>query len=200
MSRLVEMRKSISDYLTRHLVILLTRTPISPNSITWLGFILTLGAAVLIVAEDFVFAGIVVIFAGFLDMVDGALARKTNRVTRFGGILDSALDRLSEAALLLGILVLFARQQMVAETFLVGVTLLGSVMVSYLRARIEGAGLECRIGLFTRAERVIVLSLGLLLTPVSHYALIVALLIVAVLSFITTGQRLFYAYRHAGDA
>jgi CDP-diacylglycerol--glycerol-3-phosphate 3-phosphatidyltransferase len=200
MSRLAIMRKSISHYLTRHLVMLLTRAPVSPNSITWLGFILTLGAAVLIITEDFVFAGVVVILAGFLDMVDGALARKTDRVTRFGAILDSTLDRLSEAALLLGMLVLFARQQMVAEAFLAGLTLLGSIMVSYLRARIEGAGLECRVGLFTRAERVIVLSLGLLLTPVSHYALIVALIVVSVLSFITMGQRLFYAYRHAGDA
>ena len=199
MSRLVELRKTISHYLTMHLVKALTRTPVSPNAISWLGFILTLGAATLIVAENFIFAGLVVIFAGFFDMVDGALARKTNRVTRFGGILDSTLDRLSEAALMLGMLVLFARQQMVAETLLVGLTLLGSLMVSYLRARIEGAGLECRIGLFTRAERVIVLTLGLLLTTVSQYALVIALVVVAVLSFITVGQRLYYAYRHARD-
>ena len=137
---------------------------------------------------------IVVLVAGLFDMLDGALARTTNRVTRFGGILDSTLDRLSEAVLLLGILVIYAREQQVAESLLVGVALLGSIMVSYLRARIEAIGIECKVGLFTRPERVVVLALGLLLSRFD-YALVTALAIITFFSFFTTGQRLFHAWR-----
>ena len=198
MSNLDELRKTASRYLTQSLARFFAKTPITPNAITWLGFLLTIGAAVLIVTEDFIAAGLVVLFAGFLDMLDGSLARQSNRITRFGAVLDSTLDRLSEGALLLGALVLFARQQLVAESLLAGVTLLGSLMVSYVRARIEGIGLECRVGLFTRTERVIVLILGLLLSEISYYALVVALIVIAVLSFFTLGQRLFHAYRRAG--
>ena len=198
MSKLAELRKNVSHLLTQPLARLLARTPITPNSITLLGFLLTLGAAVLVVTEDLLAAGVVVLFAGFLDILDGAVARQTNRATRFGAVLDSTLDRLSEAALLLGILVLFAQQHLVAESFLAGATLLGSLMVSYLRAKIEGIGLECKVGLFTRAERVIVLALGLLFSPISRYALVIALIVIAVLSFYTVGQRLFYAYRQTG--
>jgi len=128
-------------------------------------------------------------------MLDGALARFTGQTTRFGAVLDSTLDRLAEAALLLGILVVYASNQLVAESLLVGLALIGSFTVSYLRARIEALGIECKVGLFTRAERVIVLALGLLLSQFD-YALIVALAIIVLFSFITAGQRLFYAWCH----
>ena len=198
MSRLAEVRKNAANYLTRPVVKFLSRTPVTPDTITWLGFLLTVGAAVLIVTGNLIAAGLVVLFAGFMDMLDGALARHTNRTTRFGAVLDSTLDRLAEAALLLGILVFFARQQMVAECFLAGITLLGSLMVSYVRARIEGIGLECKVGFFTRPERVIILALGLLLGSID-YTLIIALAIVTLLSFYTMVQRLFYAYRQTKD-
>jgi len=198
MSNLDELRKTTSHYLTQSLARFFAKTPITPNAITWLGFLLTIGAAVLIVTEDFIPAGLVVLFAGFLDMLDGSLARLSNQATRFGAVLDSTLDRLSEAAVLLGALVLFARQQLAAESFLAGFTLLGSLMVSYVRARIEGVGLECKVGLFTRAERVIVLTVGLLLSEISYYALVVTLIVIALLSFLTLGQRLFHAYKRTG--
>jgi len=194
MARLAEVRKNAANYLTRPVVRFLSRTPITPDTITWLGFLLTVGAAVLIVTGNLIAAGLVVLFAGFLDMLDGALARFNNQATRFGAILDSTLDRLAEAALLLGILVLFASQQLVAESFLAGITLLGSLMVSYVRARIEEEGLECKVGLFTRPERVIILALGLLLSWID-YVLIIALIITALFSFFTMIQRLLYAYR-----
>ena len=101
------------------------------------------------------------------------------------------LDRLAEAALLLSILVLYAREQSVVLTLLVGITLFGSLLVSYIRARAEALGLECPVGFFTRAERVIVLALGLLLSQI-NYALVVALAVIAVFSLITAGQRLLY--------
>lgn len=135
-------------------------------------------------------AGVLVLVAGFLDMLDGALARGTGRVTRFGAVLDSTLDRLSEAALLLGILFLFAAEARLAAVLLVGITLTGSQLVSYIRARAEALGLEPRAGLFTRPERVIVLALGLLLNQ-----LVIALVVIAVFSFFTVGQRLVDVHR-----
>jgi CDP-diacylglycerol--glycerol-3-phosphate 3-phosphatidyltransferase len=188
--RLAETRKIIAYYLTVPLVSLLARTPISPNVISWFGFLVSVGAAVLVATGHFFAAGWVVLFAGFFDMLDGALARSTNRVTRFGGILDSTLDRLAEAALLIGILVIYAGAQSVTGVLVVGLAFTGSLMVSYIRARAEGAGLKCQVGLFTRAERVIVLALGLLLNQ-----LFPALLIVVVFSFITVIQRLLHVWR-----
>ena len=155
---------------------------------------LTIGAAALIVAEKLFAAGFVVLAAGFFDMLDGALARLTDRSTRFGAVLDSTLDRLAEAVLLLSLLVLYAREQAVAGVLLVGIAMLGSFMVSYLRARIEALGLECTVGLFTRAERVIVLALGLWLNQID-YVLITALAIIVLFSFFTAGQRLLYVWR-----
>ena len=162
--------------------------------VTWFGFLLAIGAVALIVTEHLFAAGFVVLIAGFFDMLDGALARRTKQVTRFGAFLDSTLDRLSEAVIILGILVLQAGEQSVTGVLLVGIALIGSLLVSYIRARAEAQGLECQIGLFTRPERVVVLALGLLLSHFS-YALIVALTIIVVFSFFTAGQRLLYVWR-----
>lgn len=200
MAKLAGFRKALASYLTEPAVRLLVRTPVTPNIITWLGFLLAIGAAALITVGHLVAAGLVVLVAGFLDIVDGALARRAKRTTRFGAVLDSTLDRLSEGVLLLGILGLFllTDKQPVLFTFLarewsvliIFVALLGSVLVSYIRARAETLGVDCQVGLFTRGERVVVLVLGLWLNQ-----LIIALAIIAVLSFITAGQRLLYVWQ-----
>ncbi len=192
--KLSEVRKTAAYYLTQPVAQLLANTSITPNVITWLGSFIAFVAAALITTGQLVAAGLVVLLAGFFDILDGALARRTNRVTRFGAVLDSTLDRLAEAALLLGILFLYARERSVGEILLVGITLLGSLLVSYVRARAEGLGLECQVGLFTRAERVGVLALGLLLSRVGH-ALVIALMVIAIFSFITVAQRLFYLWQ-----
>jgi len=194
MAKLAEVRKSIAYRLIEPAVRLLARTPITPSVITWFGFLLTVGAAVLITTGHLLAAGFVVLIAGFFDILDGALARHTNRVTHFGAVLDSTLDRLSEAVLLLAILVLYAGEQSITGILLVSVALIGSLLVSYIRARAEALGLECQVGLFTRAERVIVLALGLLLNQIDN-ALIIALAIIVVFSFFTVGQRLVYVWK-----
>jgi len=191
---LSEVRNTTAYYLTQPAVRLLAKTPITPSAITWFGFLLAGGAAALIITGHLFAAGFVVLVAGFFDILDGALARHTNQTTRFGAVLDSTLDRLSEAVLLLGILVLYAREQSVAHILLVSVALVGSMLVSYIRARAEALGLECQVGLFTRAERVIVLALGLLLSQID-YALVIALAIIVVFSFFTIGQRLIYVWQ-----
>jgi len=194
MAKLFGIRKSVAYYLTRPAVRLLARTSITPNAITWFGFLLAVGAAALIVTGHLFAAGFVVLIAGFFDLLDGALARHTNQTTRFGVVLDSMLDRLSEAVLLLGILLLYARDQSIIPILLVCLALLGGLLVSYIRARAETLGLECQVGLFTRAERVVVLALGLLLNQIA-YALVTALAIIVVFSFFTIGQRLLYVWQ-----
>lgn len=193
-SRLNKARNTAAYQLTRPAVWLLVRTPVTPNAITWFGFALFVIAATLVVTENLLAAGLMVLFAGLFDMLDGALARRTNRVTRFGAILDSTLDRATEALLLLGILILFAREQSMVGMVLTGIALPGSLMVSYIRARAEAAGLECKVGLGTRGERVIILALGLLLNRV-NYALIAALGIITLLSLFTIGQRMIFVWQ-----
>ena len=194
MSRLTELRKTLASYFTRSVVGPLAKTPLTPNTITWIGLLVTIGAGALIVTGHLFAAGFVVLAAGFFDILDGALARSTNRVTRFGAVLDSTLDRLAEAVILIGLLVVYAREAAVAEVALVSVTLIGSQLVSYVRARAEGIGLQCEVGIFTRAERVVVLALGLLLSQFD-YALIIALVIILVFSYVTVGQRLFHVWQ-----
>jgi len=194
MPRLSEFRKTAAHYLTQPVVRLLAKTPITPSAITWFGFLLAAGAAVLITTGHLFAAGLVVLLAGFFDILDGALARLTNQTTRFGAVLDSTLDRLSEAVLLLGILILYTRQQSVTQILLVSVALPSSMLVSYVKARAEAIGLECQVGLFTRSERVIVLALGLLLSQINN-ALAIALAIIVVFSLFTIGQRLVYVWQ-----
>jgi len=199
MARLSQIRKTAAYYLTEPVVRLLDKTSISPNTITWFGFLLAIGAAGLIVTGHLFAAGFMVLLAGFLDILDGALARYHSQVTRFGAVLDSILDRLSEAGLLLAILVFFILTQQPSFfividrawlTLLVCLALLGSLLVSYIRARAEALGMECQVGIFTRAERVIVLALGLLLNQI-----VIALAIIVVLSFFTAGQRLIFVWQ-----
>ena len=198
MSRLENTRRLIADRTAPPLVRLLLKTPLSPNAVTWIGFIITAGAAALIaLGHDFA-AGIVVLVAGLFDMLDGALARVKGQVTRFGAVLDSTLDRLSEAVLLLALLYIFARNGQPLWSLLTGIALVCSLMVSYLRARMEGLGIECKAGIFTRPERVVLLALGLLLSHF-NYLLIVAVGLLALFSFITVIERLVYAWRHLRD-
>ncbi len=203
-AKLFAARKAIANYLTEPIVRLLAATSISPNTLTWFGFLLAVGAAILITTGHLLAAGLVVLVGGFFDLLDGALARRTNRTSRFGALLDSTLDRLSEAVLLLGILglsllteelpVLFtflAKEWTILLTF---IALFSSQLVSYIRARAEATGMECQVGWFTRSERVVVLVLGLLLNQI-----VIALAIIAVFSLVTVGQRLVYLGRQMRD-
>ena len=196
MVKLTGVRRS-AYHLTEPAVQLLVRTGITPNNLSWLGFSIAVGAAVLIATGHLFVAGFVVLAAGFFDMLDGALARRTNRVTSSGAVLDSILDRVSEAVLLLGILIFylfFSDSRSTLGILLVCLALIGSPLTSYIRARAEAIGIECKIGLFTRPERVIVLAVGLLASPINN-ALIIALAIIVTLSFVTAGQRLFYVLK-----
>ncbi len=195
MTTLSDGRKTVANYFTQPVARLLVKTRISPNALTCLGFLISAAAAAVIGLGHPFAGGIIVLAGGLFDMLDGALARAANRATQFGAFLDSTLDRLAEGVVLVGILVLFANEPSIAGVVVAGLALVGSFMVSYTRARAEGLGLDCKVGVFTRAERVIVLALGLLLSQL-NYALLIALSIITLFSFITTFQRLAHVWRN----
>jgi CDP-diacylglycerol--glycerol-3-phosphate 3-phosphatidyltransferase len=180
-------RKTMSCYFTNPVVRILAKTPVSPNSLTLFNLMLASGSVALIVTANFLAAGIMVLVAGFLDMLDGALARHTNRITHFGAILDSTIDRLAEGFILLGILYFYANEGSVIGILLTGSVLLISFSVSYIKSRAEAAGIECSVGVFTRSERVIVLAIGLLINQLE-----ISLYIIGIFSLFTFGQRLVY--------
>ena len=195
------LRKSLAAYITKPLVAVLAKTHITPNMVTWFGFIVVLGAAVLAGLGHTLAAGLVMALAGCFDFIDGALARGTNQVTRFGGILDSTLDRISEAAMLLGVMAFYSYNAALFQPWiilLIGYAILASFMVSYVRSRAEAADLDCQVGISTRPERVIVLMLGLILAGITHYILVGAIGVIAVLSTVTVVQRITWVYRKAG--
>jgi len=188
-------RKSLARYITGPVVRLLSRTPITPNTLTVCSLLIAIIAAVLVALEYFIAAGLVMLFASFFDILDGALARSTNRVTKFGGALDSSLDRLAEAVIFIGLMVVYAGSQSIYGVALAGIALVSSLMVSYVRARAEGLGVDCQVGIFTRAERIAVIVIGLLLARFS-WALTAALIVIIVFSSVTVCQRLYHIWKN----
>lgn len=138
---------------------------IPPNVLTTIGVTINLGCGVLFGFGEFFWAGIVMIVANLFDMLDGNVARLTNRVTRYGSFLDSTLDRLSDMGAFLGIMIFYARmteQHSTLNVFLAGVGMIASVLVSYTTARSEGLGVKANVGFLQRPERVVLLIIGAL--------------------------------------
>ncbi|MCL2141129.1 MAG: CDP-alcohol phosphatidyltransferase family protein [Dehalococcoidia bacterium] len=186
----IDFRHRIGSLFATPVARVLSHTPLTPNTVSWLGFLLTCGAGFLVARHYFLWGGIVVLIAGLMDSFDGALARLTARVSRFGAILDSTLDRWSEGIVLIAVIYALAVDGSAWGAALGGVTMLMSFSVSYIRSRAEGMGVTCSEGWFTRVERVVVISLGLIISQV-----IIALAVVAALSLLTSMQRLFVVRR-----
>ncbi|MBI5302578.1 MAG: CDP-alcohol phosphatidyltransferase family protein [Chloroflexi bacterium] len=140
--------------------------------------------------------GLLIIASGILDALDGTLARMTNRVTKFGAFLDSTTDRFAEGALFFGILYWYLQQGFTFIVYVIYFALLGSLMVSYARARAEGIGVECKEGWFTRFERIALLVIGLLLTALfGDTPLFTVLGILAIFANVTAVQRMWLVYK-----
>ena len=191
----------------------LIKMGVTPNVITTTGLVLNIVAAALFIyagylarEESFFYVGLgggVVLFAGLFDMLDGRVARMGNKVSRFGAFYDSVLDRYSELFTLCGLFFFLVLQGYVAWAIVAFVALIGSIMVSYVRARAEGLGLECKVGLMQRPERVVLTSLGALFCgifgdctafdPILILALPLAL--IALLANVTAFVRVAHCYR-----
>ncbi len=194
MPTLPDLRHNLAGRISGPVARIVSRTGLSPNTLTILGLLISIATAWVLATGHLFPGGFLVLLAGAFDLIDGAVARAAGKSTTFGALLDSTLDRLSEAVILFGLLVFFAARSLLQETLLIFATMVGSMLVSYIRARAESLGLRCEVGLFTRAERVIALALGLVLSPIHPLILIIALWILAVFTHITAAQRLVYTW------
>ncbi len=176
------------------------RLGLTPNILTVIGFLLVCLIALVIALGYEVLGAVLLIFGAGFDATDGALARLTNRVTKFGGFFDSTLDRYADGVLMLALVWRGIESNNRWMIVLAVVALIGAFLVSYTRARAEGLGLQLKEGWFTRLERMLVLILGLLSTLFfGQVGLLIALAILAVLSNVTAVQRILLTRQKLGE-
>jgi len=177
---------AIIDAIVRWLAL----SRIHPNVLTFIGLLINIWAGALFAAGSFRWAGVVVIGAGLFDMVDGRVARASNRVTRFGGFFDSVVDRYSDLALYIGLLVYYASIDRFFYIVLTALVMTGSVMTSYTRARAENTIPKCKVGFLERPERVVLIIIGALFLRMAQ-----VLWVIAILSNLTVIHRMIYTWQ-----
>jgi CDP-diacylglycerol---glycerol-3-phosphate 3-phosphatidyltransferase len=181
----------------------LVRHRVHPNLLTTFGFLATVAAALAFHQHHVRTAGLLVLLGGFFDILDGRVARLTGLGSKFGAFYDSTLDRISEFVVFLGILSMYNdyRQELgdVGMIYLIYLAMAGSLMISYTRARAEALGLDCKVGLMPRAERVVLIGGAALFFGESWDGLVlkVVIFILAVLTNLTAFQRIIWVYREA---
>jgi CDP-diacylglycerol--glycerol-3-phosphate 3-phosphatidyltransferase len=189
----------IIDPLTDWLV----RRDVHPNLLTTLGFLVTSGSALAFHQHHVRTAGLLILLGGFFDILDGRVARLSHLGSKFGAFYDSTLDRISEIAVYFGILSLYNDYRLelgdVGMIYLIMLAMAGSLMISYTRARAEALGLDCRVGLMPRAERVVLIGGAALFFGESWDGLVLkgVILLLAILTNITAFQRIVWVYRQA---
>lgn len=173
---------------------IVARTGLTPNRLTVIGLALNVAVAAVIASGNLVLGGFLVVAGGLFDVVDGAVARETNRTSRFGQFFDATMDRYSEAVIFGGLLIHFTRTDAGKTAILLTyATIVGSLLISYTRARAETIGLRGDVGFAQRLERVAILALALAFSrPVW------GLWALAILSHVTVVQRIWHVWKHAG--
>jgi CDP-diacylglycerol--glycerol-3-phosphate 3-phosphatidyltransferase len=184
--------KSWADVILGPLSAVLARLGVQPNVLSLFGFFAASAAGALVAAGYVTHGGWLFLLSGPFDALDGALARTAGLESRFGAFLDSFIDRYSEAAVLFGLLCWATFRDSHMLVLLTFLTLVGSFMVSYSRARAEGLNISCKVGLFTRLERFIILTLTLLTRQFA-----IGLVVLAFLTNFTALQRMFHVYRQS---
>ena len=177
--------------LTR-LVRWLTLSGVHPNALTLIGLVVNGVAAWILARGEFLYAGLVILCAAVFDLTDGAVARSANKVTRFGAFLDSVMDRYSDLIILTGLLVHYARIDRFSYIVLTAVVMIGSVLVSYSRARAENLIPSCKVGFLERPERIVLLIIGALFDRMAA-----VLWVMAFLSNLTVVQRIVHTWRES---
>jgi CDP-diacylglycerol--glycerol-3-phosphate 3-phosphatidyltransferase len=181
----------------------LTARRVHPNLLTSVGFLVTMAAAYAFDQHAVRVAGLLVLLGGFFDILDGRVARLTGLGSKFGAFYDSTLDRISEIAVYLGLLSLYNDYRLelgdVGMIYLIMLAMGGSLMVSYTRARAEALGLDCKVGLMPRAERVVLIGAASLIFGTAWNGLVLkgVIVVLAVLTNITAIQRIVWVYQHA---
>ena len=172
------------------IVNLLASLGIHPNILTLIGMVINIGAMILFAKGVFTWAALVIVFAGIFDIVDGEVARRTKRDTKFGAFFDSVIDRYSDLLLLLGLILWYAKIHRVFYVGLTGLVLIGSVLTSYTRARAESLIPACKVGFLERPERIVLLIIGGVTDRMAA-----VLWVMAILSNWTVSQRIWYTWR-----
>jgi CDP-diacylglycerol--glycerol-3-phosphate 3-phosphatidyltransferase len=174
----------------------LIESRLTPNTISLTGFVLNVAAAGLVVGRLFFLAGVAFIVGSIMDTLDGRYSRMSGKGTQFGAFLDSTLDRLEEGIVLTAVGAYFASRHNEVAVAAVVAGVLGSLMVSYTRARAEALGVECKVGLATRPVRVVIISAGLVFAKgasLGHFELLApAVYVLAGLTVLTTIQRIWH--------
>jgi CDP-diacylglycerol---glycerol-3-phosphate 3-phosphatidyltransferase len=182
----------------------LIESRLTPNAISLTGFVLNMAAAGLIVGRLFFVAGIAFIIGSVMDTLDGRYSRMSGKGTPFGAFLDSTLDRLEEGIVLTAVAAYFASLNNQIAVAAVVIAVLGSLMVSYTRARAEALGVACTVGLATRPVRVVILSIGLVFAKgasIGHFELLApAVYVLAALTAVTMVQRILYVRKQLNAA
>ena len=179
-----------SKWLLDKIVGAIAATGINPNFLTFLGLVVNFGAAAFFAVGGFRSGAIIIFCAGFLDMLDGQVARKQNRVTAFGAFYDSTLDRYADMALYMGLLVYYSVNGRTPYVVLSAIATAGSVMVSYARARAESLIPLCKVGFMERPERMVLLIIGGAFNRMAP-----VLWVIAIVSTITVFHRIFYTWQ-----
>ncbi len=174
------------------LVRLLTLSGVHPNALTLIGLLVNGVAAWILARGEFLYAGLIILSAAVFDLTDGAVARSANKVTRFGGFLDSVMDRYSDLILLTGLLVHYARIERFSYMVLTAVVMTGTVLVSYSRARAENLIPKCKVGFMERPERIVLLIIGALFDRMAP-----VLWVMAVLSNLTVVHRIVHTWKES---
>lgn len=172
------------------IVRIVNRTGLTPNVLTLFGLVLNGFVALVLAGGHFFPGGVFMLIASSFDALDGTLARMTGRQSLFGAFFDSTLDRYSEAVVIGGLLYYFVEQGARTETLLAYAAIVGSLMVSYARARAEGLGVACAVGVATRFERIMIVAIGLIVGRVT-----LALWLVAILANLTAVHRMVHVSR-----
>jgi CDP-diacylglycerol---glycerol-3-phosphate 3-phosphatidyltransferase len=177
-------------FILNKIVILLSHFRINPNILTFTGVLISLWAAFEFGYGSLFKGGLVIILAGLFDMLDGEVARLSRSETRFGAFYDSVIDRYSDVIILQGLLVYYARHQMLGYVVLVGVVIMGAVLTSYTRARAESLIASCKVGFMERPERIVLLIIGSLANRMEA-----VLWILAILGNWTVINRIYYTWK-----
>jgi CDP-diacylglycerol--glycerol-3-phosphate 3-phosphatidyltransferase len=176
------------------------RSRVTPNTLTIVGLLLNVVCAFVIGSGLLFASGVLLLFAGIFDMADGALARVKNATSLFGDFLDATLDRLAEASVGLGLLWHALSRHNDLQVGLIYAVVLGSVMISYARARAEVLNLDCEVGLMPRPERIVMLAVGLILAQATQeVALTIILGVLCLSTYYTVAQRIVHVYRITRD-
>lgn len=184
-------------FMAKYPGVLLARTRITPNQLTVIGFLVNCAVAYVIADGriNYLAAGILIWVAGFFDALDGSVARLTGRVSTFGNFLDSVLDRYSDSVIYLGIMARFLRADKPGYALLAAVAIVGSMAVSYVRAKAESLGLECEVGFLPRTVRIVILGAAFCIGRVFW-----GLLIIACATHLTVAQRIIHVRRNIPKA